>query len=68
MFELDLPWDLHEVCKVPAAEEFSLAEELRMIEMSFRGSNNILSEKIKQDLSLTKRHFVSITKAIEVTA
>ena len=51
MFELDLPWDLHEVCKVPAAEEFSLAEELRMIEMSFRGSNNILSEKIKQHLS-----------------
>ena len=51
MFELDLPWDFHEVCEVPSAEESSLAVEIEMIEMSFRGSNNILSEKIKRHLS-----------------
>ena len=36
MFVLELPRDFHEICEVPATEEFPLAEEIRMIEMSVR--------------------------------
>ena len=54
MFELDLPWDFHEVCEVPSAEESSLAVEIEMIKMSgklyLRNSNYSLSMKIKNPL------------------